>query len=195
MVFNISKNGPKYGLKTVNFNEFKGISGIEISDLPKGASWIFLTGENGFGKSTVLQAIATSLVGIEQHTFSLFNNTRDFSLETQLHGSSKSFKVSAMNPLEASNNQFKFICCYGSSRLETLTETNLKANNQLGVTQSLYDSRTYLENIEYQFTRWHARQENKDSREKYENTKKLLIELLEIKDIIVEFDSNSEQVK
>jgi predicted ATPase len=44
---------------------FQGIKELTIENLPLSNRWIFLTGENGFGKTSVLRAIAKGLVGDE----------------------------------------------------------------------------------------------------------------------------------
>jgi predicted ATPase len=45
---------------------YQGIKDAQLDDLPDNPSWIFLTGENGFGKTCFLQALATGLYGDEE---------------------------------------------------------------------------------------------------------------------------------
>ncbi|WP_190809548.1 AAA family ATPase [Flagellimonas sp. S3867] len=189
------KSIPKYSIKDLSFYNFKGIQDIAISNLPKGAPWIFLTGENGFGKTSVLQAIASSLIGLEEHTFKFFSNRNNTSIKTKLHGSNRKYEVSGsnLNYANNSNGRFPYLACYGSSRLDTYTESSLKSNDSFGISKSLYDSRAYLENIEFQFTRWHAKEKHKDSQEKYEYIKELLVDILELDDIIVDYESDKVQ--
>ena len=47
-----------YCLKNLSVTNFQGIKQASIENLPVDTSWAFLVGENGFGKSTILQAIA-----------------------------------------------------------------------------------------------------------------------------------------
>lgn len=52
-------------LSSISITNFQGIKKLSIKDLPLKARWIFLTGENGFGKTSILRAIAKGLVGNE----------------------------------------------------------------------------------------------------------------------------------
>ena len=47
-----------YAVLGFQIEHFGGIKKTEVHDLPNSAKWIFLTGENGYGKTTVLQAVA-----------------------------------------------------------------------------------------------------------------------------------------
>ncbi|RDB02461.1 AAA family ATPase [Runella aurantiaca] len=50
-------------LNSLEVKNFKGVKHILIENLPRNTRWIFLTGENGFGKTSILQAIAAGLNG------------------------------------------------------------------------------------------------------------------------------------
>lgn len=52
-------------LSRLYVRNFQGIKEATIENLPLNKRWIFLTGENGFGKTCVLRAIAKGLVGDE----------------------------------------------------------------------------------------------------------------------------------
>lgn len=52
-------------IKNISIKNFRGIKEIETIDFNSKSQWIFLTGENGFGKTSVLQAIAAGLYGKE----------------------------------------------------------------------------------------------------------------------------------
>lgn len=56
-------NDISFSLNSLEVKNFKGIKHILIENLPKATRWIFLTGENGFGKTSLLQAIAAGLNG------------------------------------------------------------------------------------------------------------------------------------
>ncbi len=47
-------------LTEIEIKDFGPIKHIQISEIPKDAQWIFLTGENGTGKTTILKAMATA---------------------------------------------------------------------------------------------------------------------------------------
>ena len=50
-------------LKSFYFENCKEIRNVEIDEIPSNTQWIFLTGENGFGKTSLLQTIALGLRG------------------------------------------------------------------------------------------------------------------------------------
>jgi hypothetical protein len=56
---------PLDGISISNFSitNFQGIKNTDVKDLNLCSRWIFLTGENGFGKTSVLQALAHTLSG------------------------------------------------------------------------------------------------------------------------------------
>lgn len=60
---NISEIPPFFSLLSFEIQNFKGIKEVSVKGLPENTRWIFLTGENGFGKTSVLQAIAAGLYG------------------------------------------------------------------------------------------------------------------------------------
>ncbi|NJN78088.1 MAG: hypothetical protein HC803_06915 [Saprospiraceae bacterium] len=53
----------RFFLRNVNVQNLFSIKEIEITELPSEAKWIFLTGENGAGKTLILQSIAIGLYG------------------------------------------------------------------------------------------------------------------------------------
>lgn len=184
---------PTYSLKALRFENFKGIQELTIQDLPETASWIFLTGENGFGKTSILQAIASSLYGYESHTFDIFEDKEEeIYLSTTLHtGNTYAIHVSPKLS-QQHRDRFHFLACYGSSRLATYTQGSIKGRDREdGVTQSLYDAQTFLENIEDQFILWHYKEKHSASQERYQSIKKLLIDILGLKDIEVDYDTET----
>ena len=48
-------------LKSFHIKNYRGIIDTQIDNIPPDTQWIFLTGENGFGKTSVLQAIAENI--------------------------------------------------------------------------------------------------------------------------------------
>ena len=55
-------------LRTISIKHFQGIQDAEIDEeLPANSPWIFLTGENGYGKTSVLRAIALGLSNFDSN--------------------------------------------------------------------------------------------------------------------------------
>ncbi|MEO0043036.1 MAG: hypothetical protein RL329_2484 [Bacteroidota bacterium] len=55
-----------FALSDLEIIDYQGIKHLVIENLPKHKQWLFLTGENGFGKTSILKAIAKGLVGDEE---------------------------------------------------------------------------------------------------------------------------------
>ncbi len=195
---------PTYSIQSFHFENFKGIMKTEVNNLPADAPWILLTGENGYGKTSVLQAIACSLVGSykEKHIHEYFIETiKRVSVKTIIYNSgiykleNKTINDKFRHPLVHSfvrrNNKEKIssVACYGSSRLDTYTESSIENIRQSKI-KNLFDTTSLLENIEYQLTRWYAKKSNKDFNEKYQKTKQLLVDILQIKDIQIDFKTD-----
>lgn len=170
-----------YRIKKILIKDFKGIKHTQLENLPSRAKWIFLTGENGFGKTSVLQAIAAGLAGMEEHMFSLFRNTENTPhIKVELADGGQ-FDLRGLQSLPNSGDDyFKQLACYGSSRLQTYTESSKRDE---GITSALFDSTTNLENIEHRFTRWYAKRSNTEFKSKYDSVKELLEQLLDLDDI------------
>lgn len=185
---------PPYSLKSLRFEHFRGVQLIELDKLPEGAPWIFLTGENGFGKTSVLQAIASSLAGFEAHLLKYFAGEFKPNLSCTLYNG-RTYRLNQQTKnifagqSQSQQETFPFLACYGSSRLDTYTESSSRAANE-STTQNLYDSRALLENIEYQLTRWYAKRQDPEFKAKFDATKELLIDILQLKDIIVDYKTD-----
>jgi AAA domain, putative AbiEii toxin, Type IV TA system len=136
-----------YGIKQLKVKNFQDIKTISIENLNIDAKWIFLTGENSFGKTTILQAIALSLTGERGATFEKEN----FAIEYQALN-----EGIILNYWDKRNFQpFKHLACYGASRLELQHD---RSNNEIGekssLLYSLFHSDGVLLNIEIELYLW-----------------------------------------
>ena len=52
-------------IKQIHIENYQAIKELNVSDIPIDTQWIFLTGENGYGKTSVLRAIMVGLQGKE----------------------------------------------------------------------------------------------------------------------------------
>jgi len=165
-----------------SFENYNDIQKTKISIFSKNCQWIFLTGENGYGKSTILKAIALGLteepikyqegnfrtrLGIEYEVFDV-NGSR-FIKNTPY----TSFKITKLQNFAA----------YGTSRL-TLQQPDAK--NEIGrkseVLYSLFNTDGILLNIEIELVFWKL-----ENDPKFEKVKQLLISVVpDLKDIIIQ---------
>ncbi len=184
MVSNKTKRVSRPRLKSLRIQNFKGIKFLEIDNLPKSAPWIFLTGENGYGKTCVLQALASALAGPEEHIFQYSKNSNSYILKATLFGKENTFAINhPANTVTGPMVYLQNIACYGSARLDTYTESS---SRQQGITSSLYDTRALLENIELQLTRWVLKKDDPEFKTKYESVTTILKKLLHVAEITVD---------
>jgi predicted ATP-binding protein involved in virulence len=71
-------------LKYLSVKNYQGIQSLTLNNLPNDAQWIFLTGENGYGKTSILRAIAKGLLGDEELVAQIDKNTKIISVINSL---------------------------------------------------------------------------------------------------------------
>jgi predicted ATPase len=163
------------GIKQFKVENFHDIKNISIENLNIDAKWIFLTGENSFGKTTVLQSIALALSGEQISDLKKEN----FAIEYQAFNEGV-----ILNYWDRAKFLFfKHLACYGASRLELQHD---RSNNEIGekssLLYSLFHSDGVLLNIEIELYLWSI---EKDIR--FEETVALFKKLIPtIDDIVVE---------
>ncbi len=106
--------------------DFRGITATEIVNIPPKTQWLFLTGENGFGKTSVLQALAKGLTG-------------------EGYIDSKIDKDNAIG---------QKVVAYGSSRLQVSAGTSTEVVSKYSAIDSLLSNETPLINIEERLKDW-----------------------------------------
>lgn len=181
------KNKPSYGLKRITVENFRGIKKTEVDNIPADTSWIFLTGNNGYGKTSFLQTIFIGLFGnIDENTILEKNKFHVFS---ELHNESKGTPThrNISESLTQANNKFHKIVAYGSSRLSVQADGNKsETEGRSSTSYSLFYSDGVLLNIENELKSWHYRStvhkiseelQNKLSN-KYEHVRRILTQLM-----------------
>ena len=177
---------PYYSIENVHFKKYKGIKEINL-DFTPGASWLFLTGENGYGKTVFLQALAISLYGRDKVPYRHIENNNKFSFLTTIV-SPKSNKTYNSH---SSKDNFVFLTCYGINRVSVYSEDSSKtAESPLTV---LFEPRTLLKNIETRLINWQATTD-RISAKRSEAVKKCLLKLLNLSRIKIEKDEFDNRV-
>ncbi len=181
---------PKYTLSSFEFKDIGGIKHAAIDGLPKEAKWIFLTDENGFGKTSLLKALAK---GIYDQRLNIVPRSM---ISEVLKAQEKESGTSKVEILRDDGLGGFFdgdrICAYGSSRLNRDSEKSKQEENPI---KSLFDTETFLRNIEYQLSRWAIKKDNRKDRNgefatKYEKVTTILKKLLNLQEIEVDFGSD-----
>lgn len=161
----IAQKQSLFSLLSFEIQNFKGIKEVSIKGLPENTRWIFLTGENGFGKTSVLQAIAAGLYGrYDSNGNQILPNESivkislqylDIVLEIKFIPKGPSFINSSRAFLELENfNDFldnikSLLTTYGSSRLQIAARTTKEdLEKQSPPTYSLFNTDAVLLDIE-----------------------------------------------
>jgi hypothetical protein len=138
-------------LKSIEVTNFKGIKHILIENLPRGIKWIFLTGENGFGKTSILQAIAAGLNGrYDARGNELLPKPAHIFVDFY-SGISEFISRSADSPNDISFVKVvNYLATYGPSRLDPSTNniTKEELERQSPPTYSLFNTSSILLDIE-----------------------------------------------
>lgn len=140
-----------FALLSISIENFLGIKVTSIDELRPDAKWIFVTGENGYGKTSLLQAIALGLSDDPDLEKYLETKTR-ISIEL-VHQNEKTFPVRTKGNISKleSYDYGQFILGYGPARLNVQSKTSenvedKSTNNVL----SLFDNEALLKNINYE---------------------------------------------
>lgn len=171
----------KHCLYSFQIQNLEGVRYISIDALPTSAKWIFLTGENGYGKTTILKGIAAGLVG--KDTISDEARIKILMLSNDIvFGNASTIKEDNVMKIKVKadiNNKlneyiwqsdshipFPNIAVYGANRT-TLSKNQIKPNTEKPqeVLNNLWNENVELLNIERYLTDIYYR---KNLRPKYD---------------------------
>lgn len=132
-----------YSIKQVSIKDFQGVKETGIDEIPVDTQWIFLVGENGFGKTTVLQAIFLGLHGALDGNINLLED-KDSSIQVEY----KCLEDSLINGIKANKNPLTHLAAYGPGRLNVqgIKSENAEDRNNT-IAYNLFNSDGYLFNI------------------------------------------------
>lgn len=63
----LTSNPMPVSITSIDIEKFQGINKLLVEEIPDNTKWFFLTGENGFGKTSLLQAISLGLTSYEEN--------------------------------------------------------------------------------------------------------------------------------
>lgn len=135
---------PPIALKSFHIKNYKGIIDTKVENIPSGTQWIFLTGENGSGKTSVLQALVASKK--KNGMMNSFGATAGILLEIEFW--------EKKNPKE---NQ---IIGYGSTRLSVLAGSAIDVMEKYSSTESLFSNEALLVNWKTNYPKGYEQLEN-----------------------------------
>jgi predicted AAA+ superfamily ATPase/predicted ATPase len=159
-------------LKQLRVKDYYGIIDTEISGIPVDTRWIFLTGDNGYGKTSVLQALAIGLYGGRDGDTILADEKSKIAVEIHDHGGNR-----VNNLWHPTFKPFTNFAAYGSSRLEMQglrqRQSEKEIQEKSAKTYGLFNPSNILLNIEYDLLIWYLAKDPK-----FEIVKKTLLSLL-----------------
>ena len=176
----------KYALKQIRIQNYQSISDIVIKNIPTDTQWIFLTGENGYGKTSVLQAIVIGLFGNKDGNY-ILDQKEKIKCVTELKNKNNPHHINFSKNKYIT--KFEHFVAYGTSRLN---KSSKPINNTR--TYSLFNTYSELLDIEDRLIMW----EKDKSQAKYFNSAvDILKQLMSpyISDIIVERSGPSLRIK
>ncbi len=167
------ENALPYSLREIYISGYQGISEVVIEKIEPDTRWIVLTGENGFGKSSVLQAIIILLYGDKEGFWNLDKSgsfkegyvalkNKDSVLINRIG------KYKSVNDCKEYQIKFENFAAYGPSRLQTGKKRVPRTVNIFGFDNELLD-------IEEELIVWYNKVDNHNL---YENFRNILLALL-----------------
>ena len=148
-------------LKSFHIKNYRGIIDTQIDNIPPDTQWIFLTGENGFGKTSVLQALAIDLSVNTEEFNNAEKNNANFEISTeyifhgQIHPKKEGYFYNK-GELLSSNIGSDLIIAYGSTRLRVSAATSKEVLEQSSNIRSLFSNEILLADIEEKFKDWYS---------------------------------------
>lgn len=175
-IVHIEKENLPYStdVPTLFIHNYQGIHNMKF-EIPMTSRWIFLTGENGFGKTNILQAIARVFSNEEdnRHYIGINPIQKDTSISLLSQHIRRTIELDSFNGFNAKFN-FKVIG-YGVGRLILGSESNRK---EFKPCSGLFDNEVKLKNIEKEgISRWYFNDKNQFK--KIQSIFKLLIHTLD----------------
>ncbi|AXE18954.1 hypothetical protein DR864_14945 [Runella rosea] len=159
-----------YCLQRLSVENFQGIKHATIENLPVDTQWVFLVGENGFGKSTVLQSILLGLHGSKDGSYEVVQNQY-----IRIRVQYKSDKENFFNDCWRNPHPLTHLAAYGPSRLNLQADATLSDEaRKSSVTYSLFNSDGALLNIEAKLKDWLLQKDKK----RFELVKKAFLKLI-----------------
>ena len=120
--------------------DFQGIKHLTIDNIPLSSRWIFLTGENGFGKTSILRAIAKGLIGDEPL---VFPKPKEATILLNALINNKPFKYD-----DIETTAIMPVAAYGVSRFQLSASDQAASDRSKQKTYSLFHDDGQLINIE-----------------------------------------------
>ena len=146
-----------YCLKSLAVSNFQGIKHTTIENLPIDTNWVFLVGENGFGKSTILQAISLGLHGSKDGSYEFDQNEN-----SRIKVEYKSDGGNLINDFRSNPLPLSQVAAYGPVRLNMQGSSSVsEVSEKSGTLYSLFKTDGVLLNVEFELIKWVLKKEKR----------------------------------
>ena len=174
-------------ISSIDIKDFQGIKQLRLkeSDLPSTANWIFLTGKNGFGKTSILRAITLGLTNYDFNREYLNETTKiDVGYNNSGELIQNSTRFAFTSEFKALNSK---LTAYGASRLTT--QPTSTENNESHIAENIYtlfSSSGTLKDV-----RFLLKNSSIKSTSEFNNLKNAILEILDHKITDITFDEQA----
>lgn len=174
-------------ITSIDIENFQGINELFVEEIPDNTKWIFLTGENGFGKTSLLQAISLGLTSYEDNKKYLGSGSK-ITIGYSDEGKYIQNSVTSNYNEDFKNLNTSFIA-YGPSRLVIQASSSENQENQNSSNiYNIFNRDGLLKNINYLF----KNSSLKKDKSEYDNLRNAIIKVLDkrIQDISIDDSGN-----
>lgn len=148
-IFHDKNNSPlPYCIKQFKIENFQCIQEAGFLEIPVNCPWIFVTGENGDGKTSLLQAIAIGLYGVEEAEHLLGSNKCRIGIEIKEDGFSRKTTFRWERNYWKAPYRAERLIAYGPYRLEMQGDQSINDERTINPIRSLLKQKGNLRNIE-----------------------------------------------
>ncbi len=134
-----------------HIKNYQCIYNLRIDSLPSDSQFIVFTGENGYGKTSILQAITIGLYGnVDEQSNEVLLNSENSVISISLYHNKGITSQWISNTSGLISRIIPNIIAYGASRLQIeAPETMFEYNKKRSPIYSLFHTEGVLQNIEY----------------------------------------------
>jgi len=179
-------------IKQFAIRQFQCIRYCHIPDIPLDTRWIFLLGDNGVGKTSILQALAVGMCGDEDARHLLGENREcHIEIEFQVDQANEIHRFYWWDDRWEPLSRPRGLLAYGPSRL-LIQSLSIEKEKEIGPVYSLHRQDGYLRNIErwFQAQQLRAGRDGEVAHERIHRVKTVLTGLMpNVTDIVFDGDS------
>ncbi|MDP5201230.1 AAA family ATPase [Flavobacterium sp. DG2-3] len=150
-----------YTIGSFCIENYRSIKKVELENIPTGSHWIFLTGENGIGKSNIIKALARA-IGFGKIEIKESENINSFDCKISEYKSitgNDFFHRQGNIDIDHNKPLFLGFAAYGALRMNAgfrgLNKENLKRlRGKKGHSNTLFSNNAYLLDLETELSEW-----------------------------------------